>query len=509
MAYILKSTIPIYLIGESHCIGYNNIIFESWNRDIAFICHSRFRNVAASQYIVSDGNLHPQVFSAFKDENLINEDGKSSHLTTDNLKISVDYLSGRPVVSPPIVLFAGDIDLAFLIKNIGDKYDFDLPNYTFLSVDETKKLVPFAQILSEIERLYAPFFLFVKKLQESGFNRLAVHSIPPRTKDDDAFFKWIGVQTTHTIRAKLTILANNILRRKCNEMSLGFIDVYNDLTKDGFLRKEYELDGMHVNEKAILISLERIADHIYDNTNGNHNLLQYQILAQRAADFTSEKSLHNWLDNGWLTGVFDYSLIEKIQSLLIYDKPSINTFAHPDWVGSSRHNREGIIFAEPNSQVLEVFLNILQTPIAQNMIHAGLNKSLTVISCRPIKITKTVFGSNLIAPKNSRRAIVVLEGAGMISLKHIESQNNQDINVSIGSLIVFDPTRWICQYTPELDSLYLAELCLIPRLPNHPFRMLWIGGNDWPADPFCYSLTGSISFPPFLSEKVHERILPL
>jgi len=48
-------------------------------------------------------------------------------------------------------------------------------------------------------------------------------------------------------------------------------------------------------------------------------------------------------------------------------------------------------------------------------------------------------------------------------------------------------------------------MMLMPRYPLHPFRVAWAGLNDWPADPFHYTVRDMVAYPPFETDLVRER----
>jgi hypothetical protein len=67
---------------------------------------------------------------------------------------------------------------------------------------------------------------------------------------------YIGVTTvgTNELRQKLIEYANSFLKEKCMSMNIAFFDIYNDISdENGFLKKKYTIDGIHLNYNDIYL----------------------------------------------------------------------------------------------------------------------------------------------------------------------------------------------------------------------------------------------------------------
>jgi hypothetical protein len=58
---------------------------------------------------------------------------------------------------------------------------------------------------------------------------------------------------------------------------------------------------------------------------------------------------------------------------------------------------------------------------------------------------------------------------------------------------------------PRRHERRVIDLVLAPRLPEQPFRVLWPGLNNWPGDPFQYSVNGMRASPALPSQEVSLR----
>jgi hypothetical protein len=65
-----------------------------------------------------------------------------------------------------------------------------------------------------------------------------------------------------------------------------------------------------------------------------------------------------------------------------------------------------------------------------------------------------------------------------------------------GTLFVFDANRIKHRARPPVTRAREAlDFVIGPRLPGAPRRVLWCGMNNWPVDPFTFSLDGALGYP--------------
>ena len=64
------------------------------------------------------------------------------------------------------------------------------------------------------------------------------------------------------------------------------LDVWPEVTRDGYLRPEYELDGVHLAREANLISLRAMVEHALNNTPPIRNVERYRLLHEMATGRT-------------------------------------------------------------------------------------------------------------------------------------------------------------------------------------------------------------------------------
>lgn len=252
---ILGAVTPIHMIGESHSLAFNNVLFRHSAFEAPFMCRTRyFLNISTSEYL--DGHtLHPDIVSALIADGLMDKDKQPAHLSAT---ASTKDLAGITGAAPAMVFFAGDMDLHVVFKNMGSEFDFILPDDPGYGDDSSKQMVPYATIRDFIGVMLLPFLNAIRGLSEMGFGRVMVHCLPPRTPDSAAAARWSDGPVPAPLRGKLTVLANRLLDDYCTKAGIGFIDTWPELTENLYLKPEFELDGVHLNRKAVPITLDKV-----------------------------------------------------------------------------------------------------------------------------------------------------------------------------------------------------------------------------------------------------------
>src|SRR5690349_9467289 len=165
----LGTVLPIHLVGESHCIGYNDIAFQpEWSKQI-FACHSKYiQQISASNASSADGQINPLLVAGLREAGLLTDRGHPEYLTRNH---SVAFINGLPLVAPPLVLFYGEGEVQSVYSSIPDEYDFQLSGDTVYGVDAKKSPIPVRVIRAKLEELLGPFLQAAQRLLAAGFCR--------------------------------------------------------------------------------------------------------------------------------------------------------------------------------------------------------------------------------------------------------------------------------------------------------------------------------------------------
>ena len=228
---LLNQVTPIHLIGESHTVAFNNLLFRCTNSDDAFICRSKFIPLIPANQYGTETSVNADFLKALIAEGLIAE--KFMRPYYQHLIDAVAFYQSMPLIAPPIIFFFGDTELQGLLTQFGSEFDFEMPDDSVYGMDNEKDLIPYTIIRNHLEKLISPAIAVLKQLKNVGFTRLMVHSLPPRSTDDKAASKWShGIVISAQIRSKLVVLMNQYLENSCKEIGIGFINTWLETSQD-------------------------------------------------------------------------------------------------------------------------------------------------------------------------------------------------------------------------------------------------------------------------------------
>jgi hypothetical protein len=491
----------IYVIGESHSVQFGSLFLEpTWAAD-KFHCQSRFFPTLMAKDYMANGLINPILMDALTADGILLE-GSAHYLIRDG---SAAYLTGAPILAPPMVFFAGDLDLQNLFRQLGEQYDFELPGDTVYGVNFDKQPIDYETIRRQIADALQPFVTVMSRLRPV-FPRLMVHALPPRTRDNQRAHRWCGPSDA-PVRAKLTVAANQFLAQALAPLDIPLIDTTEQISLDGYLNPAFDLDGLHLTREGGLYSLEAIVASLYDRTAVTANPGRYEYLLLQAPAYEAARAEDDlaWAERGYATCDLGREIAAAADDLSFTSDPP-NLAARLDWAGYPRNGRRGVAVAEPSNAVLEKAARLLVAGSGRACLQAGQAKELTVGSFRPIELWAggSADAGGLPTPFGCRRALLCLDDAGAVCLRALGGELVTELPRRAGLLITYDPTLLSCVATALGGPARFVEMTLAPRLRNHPFRVVAAGLNDWPADPFCYSVAGIRAFTPFTTDKVLE-----
>src|SRR5471032_2321170 len=272
---------PIHLVGESHTLVFRDLLVRDEASGRLFQTRIRYLPYLLAQnfYYLENDTHNVDLIDALRFEGLLRANLQPAHSSLDGATVSGAWMEKRAIVAPALVFCVGDLDLHHLLNQFGD-YDFELPGDNHYGTDHTRPPVPYGTVLAQLEKLLAPFGVGLRQLKNAGFARVMVHCIPPRATDDASTARWMNAPKS--VRAKMTVMANRILARLCADADIPFIDTWPELSRDGYLLPEYDIDGMHLSQQAALVSLQKIIGCLSASTWNKHNLSRYRYAVGRA-----------------------------------------------------------------------------------------------------------------------------------------------------------------------------------------------------------------------------------
>ena len=501
---VLGRATTIHTIGESHAIQFNDLLFKPPQPDLLYLCKSRFFHHLPASYYLENGDFNPLLRAALVADGIFDDQGRANYMVRD---WTADYMAGRAVLAPPMVFFAGDVDMQTVTFQTGATFDFELPGDPGYGVDFGKQPMSYASVRERIETLFAPYFSVLHALR-ALFPRTMAHALPPRTRDDDRAARWTGGVFPAAVRSKLIVVANQVLANGCAAIDVPFIDTWSQIALDGYLNPAFDLDGLHLNPQGASVSLEAIAAVLTDRTASTACAERYGQLKSRAPRFegTRDLGLATWTGDGYALGDLGERAVAGFGDGLAFVEDPANPHAHPEWVGYPRAGRRGVAVAEPSAALLEAAARLFCVGMPRARLQVDEGKDLTIACFRPIRLAPgaATDAGVLPTPYGCRRAILCLDNAGSVITQATGGGEAVDHSARAGMLIVYDPARVRCRAAAGDAPARFVEMGLTPRYGGQPFRVAFTGLNDWPADPFSYRLEGVSAFPPFEQRRVND-----
>lgn len=265
---LVARPIPLFMIGDSHTLVFSDLVIRERASDLVFVTRAKFcRGVSTGGFLDPQGSLLPIITYALTIENILDDEGKAFHLSRANSAETMRTAAERRWGDPVLVFFAGDIDLrSGFLKQVQPHQDFELP-FEVKGLDAMepvpdRQLVPARLALEFFAKQAEPFLQAMAFFARLGFQKVFVHELRPPTLDDAVFERIQGFRRAAIVRYKATALFNYVLRHGCERAGVRFLEIWNDVTVDGRLDPAYELDGVHLNRRAAMITLRRLLEKV-------------------------------------------------------------------------------------------------------------------------------------------------------------------------------------------------------------------------------------------------------
>lgn len=528
---------PIYMIGDSHSLIFNDLIF--YESDILkqyFITRPIYcRGLTAHGFCDDTGQINPDLIQLLKFHALIASDFKPVHMMTSGLELTEVTVSQKSKQMPLIVFQCGDIDLRqIFLKEFGLKYDFHLPEEIaslngLPQLDTPRSMVAFELVEDFVQKLIEPMFNGLKRMSKAGIGELFLHSLVPPIVSDYAFEKINEFTVPAIIRYKATLLFNHLLEKACLENDIYFLDVWPELTDNHILKDQYILDGIHLNRQACLQTIKKLLHMMTFEYNYRPALAsQYQkvldLATSRFENTTSDLFLaeeKEFKDKGILIleEFINQSDVQFLNESLAFNMDVGNRHYALDWTGNGVEAfSDHLKTAEPSNDVLRTLYQYLFQSDHYAKIRKCLGFDFTVFNCRPVKsLPHDDMGEGPQAfhgdscPMGIYRLIIYLNDVNQENgpFEYYKTdQTIEQVHACKGTGFLFDANRLIHRANPPRVSVRKAlDLVLAPLIPGQSPQVLWSGMNNWPVNPFNYSVSNMKSFPE--NVKVENQFLNL
>lgn len=493
----------IYCVGDSHCLPFADFHFQDQASGEAFSTKSLYltHNLRANAFVDAQGRLDSGLAHALEGAGILAADGTPRHCSEESSYLSATFITRQAAVAPPVVFFAGDVDLHFVIFRQMEGHDFTLPGDTpYPPAAPGCKPVPYQSVRTAMAGLLKPFLYGVTELRRNGLTQVMIHALPPRTTDEALFQSWLHYECPAPLRYKLTWVCNEVMRDHCAQNGIGFIDPWPVIAEGGWARPAYELDGLHMNREAAKVSLELIVAELLAGGRDRTNSRRYGLAWRRLGGQPPAQPT--------VTVLPAAAAVDELARGLDFGLDLGNRHARLCWTAMSAEGT-GLSVAEPTQALLDALHIILFG--AGGVLDTGF--PATVTSCRPLRLEPEAGPLPSLGPSGTppgmRRALLLLsDGQGddaPLEHRDIERGVSVPLGGAKGTLILFDPAATIVRLRRPTRAVEFLDLCVGPRFAHQTARVVWAGMNLWPADPFQYSVRDMRASPPFTDDCVSVR----
>jgi hypothetical protein len=515
---LLEQPVPIYLIGESHCMAFRDRLFrEKRYFDKTFVCKSLFIPSITTHNFVENGSLNGELMKVLMGAMLLTggargwtaENIKPHHVRTTESVGRPQLLPTDPVGVPILVFFVGEIALrAAFLKTLG-KRDFDLP-FPVPHLDEIPSSeawdkeaehVSMDLVLNLFNQVASPLFNGLAALYKSGFTRTYLHSVPPPTLNDGEFEWMHGFHTPARLRYKAAALFNSCFASFCQQYKIGFLNIWDDVTIHNALNPEYYLDGCHLHPKSVPITLTKLMTALAADPRPAIEP-RYEFTLKQAQE---ELGAPVQPPTGWSAGGAVVTTLPGAGEMaqgLEYETGAANRHVRLDWNGLGLAPLPAhVASARPALDTLRSVHDALYAEPLAGQLQSLNGCDFTVVSAQfrrygPADAQPDFAAEE--APPGVVRAAVYLSDVddGSVALEYVDAAGaSHRLAGAAGTMLVFDPrrvrTRWTAAGTPA-EVLWLA---LMPRHKAVSRFVMWSGLNNWPVDPFNFSVEGFRLYP--------------
>jgi lysophospholipase L1-like esterase len=512
----IGETFRLFLVGDSHCLAARDLLAADAFTGRNYIVVSKYIPGFSAGAFMKGGKLTPDLLTALESENLV-RDGQFSFSSLSHQELSTNFIAGATGSPPVLILTLGEIDLrgGFLSK-LADKYDIVLPYETPYAVRKGAKIMPYAVARQMAQDMFAPLVQGLLELRKMGLPRVLVMELPPPTLDQERFDALNGFSCPIDTRYKAALLFNEILKEGCAKAGAAVVNVWPEVIDErGYLRREFELDGVHLNRLASLRSLRQIlAAAINEGRQFCVNRQRYELAYKlretsvpEPASASAQLLAREFHEHGICRTAISPEAAARIADALEYEHDVGNRHARLDWAGDSVTPFSPFVrAAAPDQDTLDFIYGTLYSTELASVMRLCMGSDVWYANCRAfMSMAHQSDDSGPQAlhydgcPPHVLRAIIYLVDVDEENgpFEYIaEDGTTQHVLGPRGTMFIFDATRLPLRAPPPPGwHRQWVDFVILPRMKSQPRRLLWAGMNNWPGDPFLFSINGMRASP--------------
>jgi hypothetical protein len=512
---LIGKPIRLYVVGDSHCLPLRDLIVGDEFTGREYLVVSKYIQGLTASAMVRDGDIAPAIMEALESESLI-RDGRFTFSSRDSHDLAVGYAAGIPGSPPLIVISAGDIDLrASFLPKLADQYDLVLPFEVPYGLRKEAKIMPYNVARRMATDAFQPMAEAIRKLKAMGLTRIFVMTIVPPTMNQERFDAMHGFVCPLDTRYKAAVLFNRVLAESCTQAGATVVDIWPDvLDQRGYLRPEFELDSVHLNRRASMLTIQRIIGAgigKHGSVSSTRYRLAHSLIDKTNLDPTSpeiEALARTFHETSICRTEIDASIADSIADRLDFNLDVGNRHARLDWDGNTVAPFSDLLrAAEPSQEVLDILHGALYAPPIASLMQACMGGDVWYLNARPFQ-SLPHDGSGAGPqdyhhdgnPPHIIRAIIYLVDVDEDNgpFEYVDGNDHKHrVTGPKGTMFIFDANRLLHRAVPPRGRLRKSvDFVILPRTKSQPRSIIWAGINNWPGDPFHFSVNKMRASPP-------------
>ena len=232
--------------------------------------------------------LHPEVMHTLEYEGLV-KNKRAFHLSREARDFNAAQAAGVPLAVPFLLLNCGDIDIRTrLLSLLKDEYDL-IPPFETPYAKTGAPVYSWDLFQDEMKQLLDPFVSGLSHLRQAGFSRVFIQAVVPPTTNNDRFFELHGYHCPTDVRYKVVCAFNRALAERCKPLNMPVVDVWALVTENGYLKPEFEVDGVHLPPRAAAQHLPKLLEMAINRSGLGTNFVRYELFYERARSYYEQK----------------------------------------------------------------------------------------------------------------------------------------------------------------------------------------------------------------------------
>ena len=426
----------------------------------------------------------------------LSSDGNGLSQAASANDAAVAYAKCAPLVSPLVIITCGDIDMRSTVMSIG---------------------LEDANCSSTIQETFQHLLGFVAGLKAKGVN-VVLEGLTPPSFDDAMFLLHNKFFLPPEIRGRVYLDCNEHLRKESANLGIVYLDLSLFCSNElGCLRDDFEYDGVHLCPSSVEVIASQL-EGLFQHSPVNHS--RYGLLLEKRSIpinpkpesvYTKTSARNSFLKNSILINrdcdQLVYALLKSICSQLKFSESVSNLHYRLDWAGNEREAYSEHIRYSPVSQThLDIVHELIYGTSVFEFVADALGFDPCVYAYRAFR--SIVHRDAGVGPQDYHhdgcppgiyRMLIYLSEVDSNTgpfRYHLPNGLIHEVLGDFGTLIIFDANKlWHSAKPPHTRERIALDFCIGPRHEQSEQFVIAPGMNNWPCDPFLFSVNDMVVSP--------------